>query len=82
MDLECHRLCSITGDPFVEPGGAAGDHTLNAKAAACSHDVRKVDVAPHRGAGDDQFARLGELQWRTMTDVFEAGHAVDSLWRV
>ena len=78
VDVQHDRLSSIAGDPLVQTGGPAGNHPANPKAAAGAHDVREVHMAPHRRAGHDQFAWLGEFLRRAVPDVFEAWHGSSS----
>jgi thiol-disulfide isomerase/thioredoxin len=72
VHLEDHRVGSVPRDSLFEPRRAAGDDTADAKAAACSYDMREVHTAAKLGTGDDQFSVGGRRPGRPVANVFES----------
>ena len=71
VDLDLHRIGSVAGDPLVELARTAGNHPLDAKTATGSYDVGEIDPAAKLRAGEDEFPRSGQLDWRLVAEMFE-----------
>ncbi len=74
MHLDLHRLGAVAGDLVDDLRMAAADEPLDAHAAGRAHDMRKIDIASKRRAGDDEFTRTIEFRGRLVANMNEVGH--------
>ena len=79
MDIDLHFVGSIASDIFIHLHVTAGNHAGNSAAACGADDVRKVYVAAHGSASDDQLPRLGESGGRLVTQVDKVGHGTNKV---
>ena len=74
VNLELHCFRAIAGDSLDDLGRAASNDASYPATASGAENMRDVDVASQRGAGNDQLSRTFQRTRGKMTQMFESSH--------